>query len=470
MFCIFSVLIQDSVVYSVFIQHQIRVCCLGVLAASGPCDYLKMDKLQGTLETQVNHQQLSDSCDGAPMESAWEDTHTGTAATSCSKSERTSQGVTGGQVLSTSSSSSWKTPNAIAVQHYQFHSAHHPDAESWLQNTETQMTSAVENTRGSSKEGETRIVEVTQQLCLKAESGLEESQAFRWDEQICYTPCCVDSRSHLISSCCSHSDDRYENNNTENYDNRNQSQPLATYTMHVNNTCNPAYSVVQQSCHADLHYHCLHQADTLLPQRTLNGPFLSAAQNFTPADQHLLGISRKPTELLTSSYNKQGDWALLGQDTSEYQRDGEAAETVEVNNKDQEDGENYSPKCAPSFVLKSEHAPTSPTLSFWIPSTISANMSTIVSPQLLNHHPFLCSMCNRYFTRRSSLNRHMRSHLDIRPFSCNECHMAFSRRYRLSEHMRVHQRYSHSGVPGVTRSGAAAALLPAYETRKEDLA
>ncbi|CAF95970.1 unnamed protein product, partial [Tetraodon nigroviridis] len=53
--------------------------------------------------------------------------------------------------------------------------------------------------------------------------------------------------------------------------------------------------------------------------------------------------------------------------------------------------------------------------------------------------PLQCFLCNRYFTQRGSLNRHMRSHFGIRPFSCNECHMTFSRRYRLSEHMRIHQ-------------------------------
>lgn len=585
--------------------------------------YLKMEELQRTLETQVNHLQLSVSCTGASLESTWEDHHRGTATTSRSHAERTLQGVNTGQItISSSKKLANVVPDAAEtcrvfrmgteVQHYQFHSARPTDPESWLQSTEMPLRTAVENKTSSAKEGAASIVEATQQLCLMAAPGPQEAQAHSREEQICYTPCCVDSSSpcsrvtspssssphpscgavpvirhssaataaeacagssyHLVpmvsgsnggifedissqggahnGSFDYRSDDRaghdsppkcssaeeqthsqdpqtvlplplqgpdtgsisqcptdrdklpstpspnitekhtedpaFECDDTaDDNEDRDKLQLLATSTLRVDNTCDPAYSVVEQSYHAHLHYHCLHQEDTLFSHRTSaqnhshqdlpdrasdedeDGPFASAAQHLTPADQVLLlDISTKPPELLISyRYDEQGDWAPLGQGTSGKQRDGDAAETVSDGSdagpvdrdadakstdktsetpgdlvKDPDDGENYTLRCAPSCVPDSLHGPTSPTSSFCIPSAISANMPTIVSPQLSNHHPFQCSMCHRSFSQRGSLNRHMRSHLGIRPFPCPRCPMTFSRQYRVSEHMRVHQR------------------------------
>ncbi|XP_028258611.1 uncharacterized protein LOC114433971 [Parambassis ranga] len=90
----------------------------------------------------------------------------------------------------------------------------------------------------------------------------------------------------------------------------------------------------------------------------------------------------------------------------------------------------------------SVQASVSSSLSVCIPSTLSASMPTNVSAHLSPpvHHPFQCSLCDRSFSQRGSLNRHVRSHLGVRPFPCPRCPMTFSRQYRVTEHMRVHQR------------------------------
>ncbi|KAM3626064.1 uncharacterized protein V6R79_022008 [Siganus canaliculatus] len=99
---------------------------------------------------------------------------------------------------------------------------------------------------------------------------------------------------------------------------------------------------------------------------------------------------------------------------------------------------------SPPNVPDSVQATVSSSLSICIPSTLSASKPTDISPRLSApvHHPFQCSLCERSFSQRGSLNRHVRSHLGVRPFPCPRCPMTFSRQYRVSEHMRVHQRCS----------------------------
>lgn len=84
----------------------------------------------------------------------------------------------------------------------------------------------------------------------------------------------------------------------------------------------------------------------------------------------------------------------------------------------------------------------SSTFSVCIPSTLPDRMSTNISARLSTplHQAFQCSLCDRSFSQRGSLNRHVRSHLGVRPFPCPRCPMTFSRQYRVTEHMRVHQR------------------------------
>ncbi|KAG7251962.1 hypothetical protein CRUP_018812 [Coryphaenoides rupestris] len=78
---------------------------------------------------------------------------------------------------------------------------------------------------------------------------------------------------------------------------------------------------------------------------------------------------------------------------------------------------------------------TSPTLGKPLPSWLPADRSSPEAQQL-----YQCSLCERPFSQRGSLNRHVRSHLGVRPYLCPRCPMTFSRQYRVTEHMRVHER------------------------------
>ncbi|XP_054892758.1 hypermethylated in cancer 2 protein-like [Poeciliopsis prolifica] len=101
-----------------------------------------------------------------------------------------------------------------------------------------------------------------------------------------------------------------------------------------------------------------------------------------------------------------------------------------------------TPVCSPLGEPECDRASKPSTASVCIPSTRPACMPTDRSAHLSSpsHQPFQCSLCDRSFSQRGSLNRHVRSHLGVRPFPCPCCPMTFSRQYRVTEHMRVHQR------------------------------
>ncbi|XP_051236125.1 uncharacterized protein LOC127352058 [Dicentrarchus labrax] len=205
-------------------------------------------------------------------------------------------------------------------------------------------------------------------------------------------------------------------------------------------------------------------------------------QHFATTDQVLLlDISAKPAELLVSYKHRSDEgekWVALSQkDTcgngygnNDREQRNEAASAAgvdkpkswvgETNVEERKivskeknrpgaevvhKGENQTitwTACSPPSVPDSVQASVSSSLSVCIPSTLSASMPTNISAHLSTpvHHPFQCSLCERSFSQRGSLNRHVRSHLGVRPFPCPRCPMTFSRQYRVTEHMRVHQR------------------------------
>lgn len=98
--------------------------------------------------------------------------------------------------------------------------------------------------------------------------------------------------------------------------------------------------------------------------------------------------------------------------------------------------------CSSLIVPSCVQTSVPPTLTACVSSSLSASTPAEKPASALSpaHHLFQCSLCDRSFSQRGSLNRHVRSHLGVRPFSCPFCPMTFSRQYRVTEHMRVHQR------------------------------
>lgn len=211
--------------------------------------------------------------------------------------------------------------------------------------------------------------------------------------------------------------------------------------------------VLAHSYHGHVHYHCLspngshfhprhsnqhteswsQQDSGFIPCRAPSPPVQPLA---TMEQVVLLDISTKSPELLVScTSDKTGSCLAFGQTDTSSQNT--AAGHWNIENQSSALRISFSPG-VPDYVK----APSSSSLSVCVPSVVPASVPTNASeqPSTPLHHPFQCSMCERSFSQRGSLNRHVRSHLGIRPFPCPRCPMTFSRQYRVTEHMRVHQR------------------------------
>ncbi|KAI4829945.1 hypothetical protein KUCAC02_001605 [Chaenocephalus aceratus] len=280
-------------------------------------------------------------------------------------------------------------------------------------------------------------------------------------------------------------------------------EPPFTLTMPAaHNMSDPTYSVVGPSYRGHLEYHCLPEEERHLshqysarkhshhhsyPSSDEEEAGTFASQGYRSLRQHfatrttdqilLLDISAKPAEFLFANALRQKEtfgngfrknnreqlseatsvagvdskyWAgetsvkkskSVGKDRSRPKIEVIHKSAVEKRVSKHKDGDNKTPAmtiCSPPNGQDS----MSSILSVCIPSSRSASMPTTISARVSNpvQHPFQCSLCERSFSQRGSLNRHVRSHLGVRPFPCPRCPMTFSRQYRVTEHMRVHQR------------------------------
>ncbi|XP_029283007.1 uncharacterized protein LOC115005362 [Cottoperca gobio] len=269
----------------------------------------------------------------------------------------------------------------------------------------------------------------------------------------------------------------------------------------VHNMSDPTYSVVGPSYRGHLQYH-LTQEETHLSHgyaghkhphpessdqssddkevSTCASPdYNSLRQHFatgTTDQVLLLDISTKPAELLVDNALRQMETFGNGFGSNDreqlIERKSEAGVhtkyRVGETNEEQEKRKRVG-KCevihkAGVEERVSKHKEGESQITTSVQDSVHASMSSTNTSAHLSkpvHHPFQCSLCNRSYSQRGSLNRHVRSHLGVRPFPCPRCPMTFSRQYRVTEHMRVHQRcviLSDFSSQALAFHGGAAAL------------
>ncbi|KAJ0032851.1 hypothetical protein NQD34_002932 [Periophthalmus magnuspinnatus] len=89
--------------------------------------------------------------------------------------------------------------------------------------------------------------------------------------------------------------------------------------------------------------------------------------------------------------------------------------------------------------------------------------------------PFSCSVCNKGFTRKSSLTLHKSLHLTQKPFSCTVCGKGFTQKSHLKLHLDIHDKHEQKQKETViskrtrkTKQAAAVQPKPRLNTEKRE--
>jgi zinc finger homeobox protein 1/2 len=68
----------------------------------------------------------------------------------------------------------------------------------------------------------------------------------------------------------------------------------------------------------------------------------------------------------------------------------------------------------------------------------NATMTSLAERATMSHRVHSCELCDKTFTKHSSLVRHTYQHSGLRPFQCLVCQRAFKHKHHLTEHSRLH--------------------------------
>jgi uncharacterized Zn-finger protein len=71
-------------------------------------------------------------------------------------------------------------------------------------------------------------------------------------------------------------------------------------------------------------------------------------------------------------------------------------------------------------------------------TTATQDAETVEKHNSASNRPFKCDTCQKTFSHKHHLTRHIWTHIGGKPFKCDKCQKSFSDRSNLIRHMRVH--------------------------------
>lgn len=78
-------------------------------------------------------------------------------------------------------------------------------------------------------------------------------------------------------------------------------------------------------------------------------------------------------------------------------------------------------------------------------TTIETRIKTDGNPAGSKSKAYQCDNCDKYFTRKHHLRRHMTTHTDERAFACTQC----DKKFRRADHLKIHENHHANVKPHV---------------------
>lgn len=128
----------------------------------------------------------------------------------------------------------------------------------------------------------------------------------------------------------------------------------------------------------------------------------------------------------------------------------------------------FAPAALPAGALAGAVPSAVPSaLAGHLPSALPSALPALAGGGNPYSSNFVCESCNKSFTTRAHLKRHMRLHTGDRPYACDLCDSRFTRSDHLKAHKSSHRKRSKTGSRSETSESRGTSTLPPADSRSD---